>query len=103
MREEMLKKIDRENSKRRAMRVLSISDELGHEIPAQDLELPFLRYNDILVATDSFSEASMIGKGGFGKVYKVCHLVVIFAAHIYKLLNNIYNLNWFLTGKWTNI
>ncbi|RCV12830.1 hypothetical protein SETIT_2G299300v2 [Setaria italica] len=67
---EMLKKINGENSKRRAMRVLSISDELGHEIPAQDLEFPFMRYNDILIATDNFSEASMIGKGGFGKVYK---------------------------------
>ncbi|XP_062199408.1 G-type lectin S-receptor-like serine/threonine-protein kinase At1g11330 [Phragmites australis] len=67
---EMLKKRNGKNNKRRALRVLSISDELGHEIPAQDLELPFVGYDEIIIATDNFSEASVIGKGGFGKVYK---------------------------------
>ncbi|TVU10327.1 hypothetical protein EJB05_43850, partial [Eragrostis curvula] len=70
MREEMLKKINGENNKIRALRVLSAADEFGREIPAQDLELSFLEYDEIVTATDNFSEASMIGKGGFGKVYK---------------------------------
>uniref|UniRef100_A0A0E0LZM8 non-specific serine/threonine protein kinase n=1 Tax=Oryza punctata TaxID=4537 RepID=A0A0E0LZM8_ORYPU len=67
---EMIVKYDGKNNKKRALRVLSISDEFGKEIPAQDLDFPFVEYKETATATDNFSEASMIGKGGFGKVYK---------------------------------
>ncbi|PUZ71842.1 hypothetical protein GQ55_2G346900 [Panicum hallii var. hallii] len=46
------------------------SDELGREKNTSDFELPFLKFQDILVATNNFSSTFMIGQGGFGKVYK---------------------------------
>uniref|UniRef100_A0A0D9XGF4 Receptor-like serine/threonine-protein kinase n=1 Tax=Leersia perrieri TaxID=77586 RepID=A0A0D9XGF4_9ORYZ len=75
LKEEMIVKYVGKNNKKRAMRVLSISGEFGKEIPAQDLDFPFVQYDEIVTATDNFSEASMIGKGGFGKVYKHRNLV----------------------------
>jgi hypothetical protein len=46
-------------------------DELGEEKATDDFELPFLKFQDILAATNNFSNTFMIGQGGFGKVYKV--------------------------------
>ena len=37
----------------------------------ENLELPFVSFGDIVIATNIFSEANMLGEGGFGKVYKV--------------------------------
>jgi hypothetical protein len=37
----------------------------------KEIDVPFFALATILAATDNFSEANKIGKGGFGPVYKV--------------------------------
>ncbi|KAL6844617.1 hypothetical protein ACP4OV_025276 [Aristida adscensionis] len=46
------------------------SSELGERDPTQDLELPTIQFSDIVAATNNFSRTCMIGRGGFGNVYK---------------------------------
>ncbi|KAK3132740.1 hypothetical protein QOZ80_6AG0527050 [Eleusine coracana subsp. coracana] len=48
---------------------LATSDEQEENV-ILDLDFPFLKFQDILVSTNNFSKTSMIGQGGFGKVYR---------------------------------
>ncbi|KAL6844528.1 hypothetical protein ACP4OV_026201 [Aristida adscensionis] len=41
-----------------------------NEAGDKNLDFPFISFNDIVMATDNFCDSNMLGKGGFGKVYK---------------------------------
>ncbi|KAL6651965.1 hypothetical protein ACP70R_010890 [Stipagrostis hirtigluma subsp. patula] len=56
----------KEAQKRMTLEYLRSTDEAGDKT----IEFPFISFEDIVAATGNFSGSNMLGKGGFGKVYK---------------------------------
>ena len=48
-----------------------VDSEQFEEDDKKGIDVPFFDLQDILAATDNFSDANKLGEGGFGPVYKV--------------------------------
>ena len=84
-------KIIRRKHKNIILDGLSTSEEHGGKGPPHDEDFLFVRLEEIVLATNSFSEACKIGHGGFGKVYEVTRSIIFYIVHC-----NINIIKWFM-------
>lgn len=47
---------------------------MSNKLEGEHAEFSFVSYEDILSATNFFADSNLLGRGGFGKVYKVCNI-----------------------------
>ena len=89
----MLHLYDSESRVKHLMDLKQFKDE-----DKKGIDVPFFDLEDILAATDNFSDSHKLGQGGFGPVYKVIEIIstiLIFSTGFQLSLSNAYTL-WLL-------
>ena len=84
-----------ENQRKRALRALDNEKHVKDLIDSgefieedkKDIDVPFFDLENILVTTNSFSNANKLGEGGYEPVYKVISTTLVRIKSSYKLVS----------------